>query len=76
MIEYDLNIYRIGIFRIHFKDMIFKWGDHQNRNLNIIVRMNTLKKSMENGLYRTDIHHRMSDMITRIKIEKYMISPE
>jgi hypothetical protein len=75
-IERDLNKHRIGTFRINAKDMTFKWTDRENRTLTSVERMTTLLKSMQNGLYRTDIRHRMSGVIARDKIEKRISSPD
>jgi Leu/Phe-tRNA-protein transferase len=74
-IEHDLIKYRLGIFRINFKDISFKWTDRKNRGLGIMECMTKLRINMQNGLYRIDIHHRMSDIITHIKIEKQITSP-
>src|SRR5271154_4662915 len=74
-IERDLNRHRIGTFKVHYKDMTFKWQDHENRLLNSMDRMAALSKSMQNGLYRTDNRHRMSGVVAREKIEKRISSP-
>jgi hypothetical protein len=75
-IERDLNKHRIGTFRVNAKDMSFKWADRSNRELNTIERMTSLHKSMKNGLYRTDIRHRMSGVIARHKLDKRIGAPQ
>jgi hypothetical protein len=74
-IERDLNQHRLGTFRINAKDMSFKWADRNNRALTSMDRMNILLTSMQNGLYRTDIRHRMSGLISGDKIDKSISSP-
>jgi hypothetical protein len=73
-IERDLNQHRLGTFRINAKDMSFKWADCNNRALTSMDRMNILLTSMQNGLYRTDIRHRMSGLISGDKIDKSISS--
>jgi len=68
-IERDLNHHRIGTFCIFRKDMNFEWGDRKNRDLSRMDRMGVLLKSMQNGLYRTDIRHRMSGVVSVKQVE-------
>jgi hypothetical protein len=75
-IERDLNKHRIGTFRVNSKDMTFKWKDRENRQLHFMDRITPLLTSMKNGLYRTDIRHRLSGVIARDKIEKRIANPE
>ena len=74
-IERDLNKHRIGTFVVNKKDMTFKWTDRENRAVRSVERMTVLLKSMQNGLYRTDIRHRMSGVIARDKLAKRILSP-
>jgi len=74
-IERDLNQHRLGTFRINAKDMSFKGADRDNRALTSMDRMSILLTSMQNGLYRTDIRHRMSGLISGDKIDKNISSP-
>jgi hypothetical protein len=75
-IERDLNKHRIGTFRINAKDMSFTWADRDNRALTSMDRMRILVQSMQNGLYRTDIRHRMSGVISGDRIDKRISSPD
>jgi hypothetical protein len=75
-IERDLNKHRIGTFRVNSKDMTFTWSDRQNREVKTMERMSKLYTSMRNGLYRTDIRHRMSGVIAAEVIENSIVAPD
>jgi hypothetical protein len=75
-IEAELNRHRIGTFRVLYKDMTFKWKDRDNRALTSGERLSTLIKSMRNGLYRSDISHRMSGIIARDQLTGKILSPD
>jgi hypothetical protein len=75
-IERDLNKHRIGTFRVHRKDMTFAWKDRANRAEASLDRMAKLLKSMQNGLFRTDIRHRMSGIVDRKAIARHIAAPD
>jgi hypothetical protein len=74
-IERDLNKHRIGSFKVNYKDMTFKWKDRDNRGLTSMERMTALSNSMQNGLYRSDIRHRLSGVVVRGILESHIAHP-
>jgi hypothetical protein len=78
-IEADLNQYRIGHFKVFYKNMNFNWniekkGDRANREVNR-ERLGPLYQSMNKALFRTDLRHRMSGVIALANLKDRITDP-
>jgi hypothetical protein len=71
-IERALNQHRLGTFKLFYKDMTFNWADGDNRKLASEAQIASLKTSMQGGIFRNDLNHRMSGVVEGKRIEKHI----
>ena len=74
-IEKDLILHRLGTFKVYEDDMTFIWHDETNREIAVDNRVKGLEESMKCGIYRTDLHNRMSGVITTSALEGHIFPP-
>ena len=74
-IEKELNYHKIGTFKVYYRDMNFSWKDGQNRSIASEAQSAALKESMQNGIFRTDLNHRMSGIMARQDLQGQILSP-
>jgi len=74
-IEKDLIQHKLGTFKVFEDDMTFKWADTMNREIASESQIKELQRSMECGIYRTDLQNRMSGIIARRALEGKIFGP-